>query len=919
MLRYSFILLFLILVNWGRAQEVTWAKSVTGPYYEYGVDSDFDSQGNMFWVGHGTGAYMTIDSTNYSANGDGDAFIAKLSPSNQLIWFKRLGADDNTYHDNGLDIHVDANDNVLVLVKACSDYFTYNGDTLGGIGSNGQYSGEGVLLKIDNDGNYLWHDDGSVSSSFQNVITDSLNNVYLTGWFSGSLTLGDSIELTNTTNGTTRDMFIARYDSNGVIQWAKNVGGTVHNSAAYGHNIALTDSMNQLVVLGRYTKTIYFDVDSLTTAVNYAMFLASYDTSGTELWKTSLFNNDYAYGQGLDISSDDVIGVAGFNSAASSPDGLVGFYDINGNVLSEETYLSTSYCRLHSLEFNHLNEAFITGTFYDTLVVGTTSNPLTITTSGNAYRSVIAKLSPSFVPIWAMDKSGSWENQITCKNNRIIYASRIDDEFIYNYGVDTVHSNSGDAVFAEITDTICSFDFLIDTVYACNSYTWIDGITYTSSNSSATDTFMNVMGCDSIRKLHLTIYNSDAVTDVIAACDSVVWIDGNTYTSSNNTATYTFTNVNGCDSVVTLNLTMNSPSTGIDVISACDAYQWIDGNTYTASNYSALDTLTNAAGCDSIVTLNLTITSSSSSTDTVIACDAYQWIDGVTYTASNSTALHVLTNVAGCDSVVTLNLTINNATTGADTVVACDAYQWINGNTYTTSNTSATYTLTNSVGCDSVVMLNLTVNQSSSATDTVTTCDPYLWVDGNTYTTSNNSATYVLTNAVGCDSVISLDLTIPEVNTNVTPNWQQTGLIAHAVSASYQWLDCDSNMQPIPGATNQYYINFNGANVAVQVMQDGCIDTSDCFTIASVGIDAFGHEVSVMAYPIPSSDYVNIAFEKTLPFVTLSIIDSRGGLVGKTTLRSVGETQMLLGQAPGVYYLIIDTGTEQRTISLMKE
>ncbi|MDA7787413.1 gliding motility-associated C-terminal domain-containing protein, partial [bacterium] len=64
------------------------------------------------------------------------------------------------------------------------------------------------------------------------------------------------------------------------------------------------------------------------------------------------------------------------------------------------------------------------------------------------------------------------------------------------------------------------------------------------------------------------------------------------------------------------------------------------------------------AGCDSVVTLNLTINNSNTGTDTQIACDSYSWIDGVTYTISNSSATHTLTNVDNCDSLVTLNLQI---------------------------------------------------------------------------------------------------------------------------------------------------------------------------------------------------------------------------------------------------------------------
>ena len=124
----------------------------------------------------------------------------------------------------------------------------------------------------------------------------------------------------------------------------------------------------------------------------------------------------------------------------------------------------------------------------------------------------------------------------------------------------------------------------------------------------------------------------------------------------------------------------------------------IDGNTYTASNNTATWTLTNAAGCDSVVTLDLTINNSNAGVDTQVHCDTYTWIDGVTYTSSNNTATWTLTNAAGCDSVVTLDLTINNSNAGVDTQVHCDTYTWIDGVTYTSSNNTATWTLTNAAG-----------------------------------------------------------------------------------------------------------------------------------------------------------------------------------------------------------------------------
>ena len=92
-------------------------------------------------------------------------------------------------------------------------------------------------------------------------------------------------------------------------------------------------------------------------------------------------------------------------------------------------------------------------------------------------------------------------------------------------------------------------------------------------------------------------------------------------------------------------------------------------------------------------------------------------------------------------------------------------YLWSNGATNPTINvsptTTTTYTCTvttNGVSCSS--NYTITVNNSSASTNIVTAFDSFTWLDGNTYTESNNTATYTTTNVAGCDSVISLNLTI---------------------------------------------------------------------------------------------------------------------------------------------------------------
>ena len=149
---------------------------------------------------------------------------------------------------------------------------------------------------------------------------------------------------------------------------------------------------------------------------------------------------------------------------------------------------------------------------------------------------------------------------------------------------------------------------------------------------------------------------------------------------------------------------------------------------------------------------------SSTTIDTQIACESYTWIDGNTYTESNNTATFVLPNAEGCDSSIMLDLTINNADTEVDTQSACDSYIWIDGNTYTENNNTATWLLTNMTGCDSLIVLDLTLNPSSSSEINETVSDSYT-LNGITYE-SSGTYTQTLSNVFGCDSIITLNLVV---------------------------------------------------------------------------------------------------------------------------------------------------------------
>ena len=309
----------------------------------------------------------------------------------------------------------------------------------------------------------------------------------------------------------------------------------------------------------------------------------------------------------------------------------------------------------------------------------------------------------------------------------------------------------------------------------CDSFTWIDGVTYTESTIEPTVTLVNAAGCDSVITLHLTIRKSTDYTDVHDTCDSFTWIDGITYTESTNSPIVTLVNAAGCDSIVTLDLTIRNTTTYTDTYdTCCNSFTWIDGITYTESTNSPTFTLTNTMGCDSIVSLHLTIRKPTTYTDIHDTCDSFTWINGITYTESTNTPTVTLTNAAGCDSIVTLNLTIYHPTHTAMTETACESFFW-NGQTYTQSGTY-TFAHPDANSCTQVDTLHLIVNYPVHTSVTETACESYLW-NGQTYI-SSGTYTYSHEDANGCTQVDTLHLTI---------NYPTHTALSDTACESYTW------------------------------------------------------------------------------------------------------------------------------------
>ncbi|MBO7652899.1 MAG: fibrobacter succinogenes major paralogous domain-containing protein [Bacteroidales bacterium] len=341
---------------------------------------------------------------------------------------------------------------------------------------------------------------------------------------------------------------------------------------------------------------------------------------------------------------------------------------------------------------------------------------------------------------------------------------------------------------------------------ACDSYTWFGEEYNESGDYYHTIPHTNVEGCDSTITLHLTVNHSKTFEKTINACREYV-LDGERITE---TGDYygTYTAENGCDSTVTYHINIFGDVTHEFTQLACESFVW-DGTTYSQTG-DYYRTYPSFVGCDSVVTMHLFIGSPDNIEDEQIACGSYEW-EGTTYIESGNYQ-KTLTNIYGCDSVVTLRLTINPTYNVSFSHTECDSYEW-EGTTYTVSGTYPK-TLHSVEGCDSVVTLNLTIKNSVEHEFWDTSCGPYEW-DGRTYTESGDHPwTYPAAN--GCDSVVTLHLDYRELVVDDRDGYTNTYCTKRY--GNQVWMT--SNMKYLPQVDNnnsltasKYYVyGFTGTS-----------------------------------------------------------------------------------------------------------
>ncbi len=204
-------------------------------------------------------------------------------------------------------------------------------------------------------------------------------------------------------------------------------------------------------------------------------------------------------------------------------------------------------------------------------------------------------------------------------------------------------------------------------------------------------------------------------------------------------------------------------------------------------------------------------------------------------------------------------------------------------------------------------------------TDTIseTACDSYTSPSGKYTWTVSGTYADTLTNSEGCDSIISINLTVNTVDISVTQDG--INLSANLNGASYQWLDCDNENAKVSGATDQSFTATANGSYAVAITHNSCTDTSACLSVTTVGIDGniFGSEIKL--YPNPANGDVTIESLNNTD-THISIFNITGKKV--YAIENVIETKVVLpaeNLPPGVYFVKIQSNKQQIMLKLVKQ
>lgn len=196
-------------------------------------------------------------------------------------------------------------------------------------------------------------------------------------------------------------------------------------------------------------------------------------------------------------------------------------------------------------------------------------------------------------------------------------------------------------------------------------------------------------------------------------------------------------------------------------------------------------------------------------------------------------------------------------------------------------------------------------------TASMTICAGETYSFGTQEITEAGEYTELFESVFGCDSTVTLTVDVTPVDVSVTPDDYE--LMANATEVTYQWLDCNSDWTPIDGATDQAFVPTENGDYAVQITQDGCTDTSDCYSIVVLSLEEGATLFGAKVYPNPSDGTFSIITDIAHKELLVKIYDVSGRIVFTNTFNNATQSDLKLDVAEGIYYVVLENEKSEKS------
>lgn len=612
------------------AQQWQWASSFGNANNDNSSTMDIDPSGNIFVGGGYFNTSLTIGSNILGNAGGGDVYIAKYSPTGTVMWAQNISGSGADYMGS---ISTGTNGNVYVCGSFDSPTLNVGGYTLTRSGTLSNifiacYSNAGAVLWAYSYGN----DTSPYSATAKScAYSTSENCLYVTGSFTGTLTIG-STTLTNAT--TNADLFLAKYSIasfSAAPVWAIKTGGS--SAGDYGNSVKVDNSANVFIggTFAPVTGSTSVIGVSVTSQGGQDGFVAKYNSAGTFQWtKTfgSTSGSDYVNNIALDPSSNVYVCGSYLNASLIFPtgsytltsiganDGYFAKFNSSGTFQWANNIGGTSGSDyILGISTDASSNVYITGSYASSLTtIGTSTFTVPSSGSQNAF---VAKYNTSNVFQWALSSTGTssvsgYARAITNDNANNVYSSG------------TFYSNASITFDASTLTSVGQNDVYIAKI-SCLTPTITASNTNHSACINSINSFTSAINSpqSDVTYSWSAIGASGVIFSPTTGTTSAISYTGTSTFSIVITGTNTCSNVSATVGVVTINplptitITASSPSVcagqpAVFTASGASTYTWNPAyiiNGMPSINYGNgpfTVTATDANGCVNTNTVNFT-------------------------------------------------------------------------------------------------------------------------------------------------------------------------------------------------------------------------------------------------------------------------------------------------------------------------